>query len=451
MLIISASIAYAEPSLPYLKYLSSDSSLVTIPSEVNYKAGILHTKESYEDINSQEIKVPFYYFLSADPLAQKRPTVILLLGGPGSSISGLLPYIRNYRYLDNQNLLLVEQRGSGLSTPDINCPHVKADSEIPSGDIQRVLPRCRDYYENSNINLQSYNTSNIASDVEDIVSKLNIQSVSIVSLSYGSAVAFALLENQKLTIDKVVLDSAIKPRVNYDYDYFSRKYTSIRNVFSQCNNNTECENQYGDAVMRFLEPPSEIAIDELIGYTRISRFPSHYNLETIVSEYQQYQKADDSTRKKLNNSETTYFGANYGMRISVWCQEFYKKNTLFQSAFSETKSEEFRMQTYPDAVCENWPVKPLEFKYNSKKHSQNVLFINGEHDAFTPPDWAKDLQGFFLQSTRAVFQKQSHTPTTNWSNGCAMKMAVGFLIGGIVVEGDCEVILRENIQRIAPP
>lgn len=52
--------------------------------------------------------------------------------------------------------------------------------------------------------------------------------------------------------------------------------------------------------------------------------------------------------------------------------------------------------------------------------------ISGEYDELTPKKWVSEMNKDLTNSFHLIFNGWKHTPTTNWSNQCAMKAANDF-------------------------
>ena len=82
---------------------------------------------------------------------------------------------------------------------------------------------------------------------------------------------------------------------------------------------------------------------------------------------------------------------------------------------------------FDNEVCKIWGVqKVAEIENKAVQSNIPVLFISGEYDNETPVKWAKSMTNNFKNSFHLVFKGWKHTPTTNWSNQCAMQAANDF-------------------------
>ena len=114
--------------------------------------------------------------------ARRQPAIDTLVpheGGPGYSTTGTgADYAAMYGpLLDRRNLLLVDQRGTGLSQP-LRCPdlqHLKLEYSVAAGRCGRSLGKRAD----------DYTTPRSADDLAAVLKKLGLTSVSLYGDSYG--------------------------------------------------------------------------------------------------------------------------------------------------------------------------------------------------------------------------------------------------------------------------
>src|SRR5262249_37207320 len=111
--------------------------------------------------------------------------VVFLSGGPGQGV-GLAKegkknwwnYEKNWGWLKNQDLLLFEQRGTGLSEPSLNCPEVDErgvelmqvmqDEERVRAIYAEALEKCRTRMIGAGIDLARYSTRDTATDIAEL-------------------------------------------------------------------------------------------------------------------------------------------------------------------------------------------------------------------------------------------------------------------------------------------
>ena len=91
------------------RFIESDSSLFEVKANQEYTFGYLEVPENRANVNGKSIKLPVYIFKSRSEQPKADP-IIYVVGGPGSSVMGAVPYMNYYQYLDDRDFILFEQR-----------------------------------------------------------------------------------------------------------------------------------------------------------------------------------------------------------------------------------------------------------------------------------------------------------------------------------------------------
>lgn len=122
--------------------------------------GYVTVPEDRSDPSSQMIELAFAILYAPTDDVQPDP-VIYLAGGPGGNAVGELDGWLDVPYLQDRDLILLDQRGTGYSVPSLNCPEVEEEAE----DATQL---CYDRLVDEGINLQAYNSAENAADVADL-------------------------------------------------------------------------------------------------------------------------------------------------------------------------------------------------------------------------------------------------------------------------------------------
>lgn len=91
-----------------------------IPKGQDYVFGYLTVLENRTNNSKKTIQFPVYIFKSRNPNPKKDP-IIYTVGGPGSSSMPSATYMKYYKYLDDRDFILVEQRGNYYAKPHLGC------------------------------------------------------------------------------------------------------------------------------------------------------------------------------------------------------------------------------------------------------------------------------------------------------------------------------------------
>ena len=118
------------------------------------------------------------------------------------------------------------------------------------------------------------------------------------------------------------------------------------------------------------------------------------------------------------------------MRLSVWCAEEHPFNSTEVIKSETSRYPEINglsPATFETNICEVWGVEKVSIAENQPINSDiPVLLISGEYDEITPSKWAIEMNNNLSKSFHLIFKGWKHTPTTNWSNQCAMTSANDF-------------------------
>ena len=147
--------------------------------------------------------------------------VVYLAGGPGGSGVGTArgprwPVFDQVRR--EADVLLLDQRGTGLSEPPPPCPHAHRfdDAEPLQRDaaltaLRAAAGRCVAYWRRAGIDLAAYTTAESAADIEHLRRALGLPKLSLWGMSYGTHLALATVRLHAEGIDRVVLIGAEGP------------------------------------------------------------------------------------------------------------------------------------------------------------------------------------------------------------------------------------------------
>ena len=196
-----------------------------IPRGQEFTFGYLEVQENRNLPNGRTIQIPIYIFKSRNPNPKPDP-IIYTVGGPGSTTMPSAQYMNYYKYLDDRDFILVEQRGNFYAKPHLDCPEWSEAlylSNLPDFDeskseslFSNAVKDCRERLTQKGINLDAYNTNEIAADINDLVEVLKIAEYNLLTISYSTKIAQVLLRDYPERIRSVVMDSPLPLEVNYD-------------------------------------------------------------------------------------------------------------------------------------------------------------------------------------------------------------------------------------------
>jgi len=404
------------------------------------------------------IRLPVYIFKSRSKNPAPDP-VLYTVGGPGSSSLGAAPYMRAFRYLDDRDLILFEQRGTTHAQPNLACPEWSAvsarlDDQDLSWDARNAeyvaaVTKCRERLLAKDIDLDGYNTREIAADIEDLRRVLGIEQLNLLTISYSTKIAQTMMRDFPASLRSVVMDSPLPLAVSYDETALTNLMATYNTVFADCAATPDCTAKYPDLRRRFLDyltdlstNPLELQVDKpdgegktLVQFTgldvadylavltsgEVASFPAQ--LDAVI-------RGDTQLLKDNFSWATATAGNGQGMRLSVWCSEelpFVDPDKVAEEKKRFPFLRDVNPMVFSFEVCRAWGVRTAPAVENQPISSSiPTLLISGTYDPDTPVSWAAQLDRELTNSHHLIFPGWTHCPTTYWDNACAMLAAQAF-------------------------
>jgi pimeloyl-ACP methyl ester carboxylesterase len=167
-----------------------------------------------------------------------RPPLLLLAGGPGegtlAAFAGVLGSERASTLAAGRDLVLVDVRGSGLSSPRLSCPDLFTPATLTSATrLLGAARRCASGYARRGIDLQQYGTARTAGDLEAVRVALGIARWDVYGVSYGTRLAQLLLRDHPAGVRRLALDS-VSPLAGADLlDDVAAKASALRGLLDR--------------------------------------------------------------------------------------------------------------------------------------------------------------------------------------------------------------------------
>src|SRR4029079_12404938 len=131
-----------------------------------------------------------------------REPLVIPEGGPGYSGLDSARYFSRTALVADGDVVLTNQRGTGIAEPSLNCPEKEeavernlgraADFATELDDFRSALTTCRARLVAAGVTLDAYDTEENAADFVALRKALAIERWSVLGVSYGSRVALEL-------------------------------------------------------------------------------------------------------------------------------------------------------------------------------------------------------------------------------------------------------------------
>lgn len=179
--------------------------------------GYLTVPERRNRPDGSEIRL---FVVRIEPPGESSPDPMIVVGGELGNrhdYGGLAPMAAR----THRQVYLLDQRGSGLSEPNLTCAEVRSRASTLLGLRQsdpdwrtaflEGVRECHDRLVAVGVDLGAYNLTESAADVADLRRALGVDQVNIIGTGTGSRIALETLRNHPDGIRTAVLDSPDLP------------------------------------------------------------------------------------------------------------------------------------------------------------------------------------------------------------------------------------------------
>jgi len=436
--------------------------------------------EDRDRASSPTIKLAVIVLPSRSPTPEPDP-VVFLAGGPGDpGIEGYESFA-NSPMLEHRNLILFDQRGTGLSEPSLDCPErvdaARVDlgrAESPEFELRGLADAtaaCRKRLERDGVDLDAYNTEASAADVADLREALGLDEWNLYGVSYGTRLALATMRSHPTGIRSVVLDSVYPTDVGGLQIYTEGAKAAFDRLVTACNADVSCAalqphlDQILQALVeRYNETPAEITLstgDRLVltgDDIYAGLFDAMRNTDIIPALPTLMESIGEGNLGLLEvqaeQGVTAVSTPMKGMFLSTECADAGKfadaRRDVQRAAGAETPTSvlvRYSAQPY----CYEWGVKPLPDSFSRPVRSKiPALVLAGSLDPITPASDSKraaktlshsvyvEFAGFGhgvtngLDCPRAIREAFLNNPRTLLDTSCADAPAPAFLSQGLI-------------------
>jgi len=404
-----------------------------------------------------------------EPDRERHPPVFYLTGGPGQptfietagDVDTWWLYVDREPWLRGRRLVVLDQRGVGLSEPRLDCPGLYHPNDwsgvVPTPDLvpdttaaqQAMIEACRDQLLAAGIDLAAYNTRESAADVADLRRTLGVEQWVLFGISYGTRLALTVMRDHPEGLVAAILDSVLPLEVDFIGDSGVSFEAALERLYSDCRDDAGCRSAFGDLrpllteTVRRLdaaalplrltgpnEAPQFLHIDGATYLWLI--FSAFYDWDAIErlpllihrTANQDYRFLAEEARAAYLDSGDSDFAE--GMQFSVGCHEefpFYAEQPLppVSPILAGWVEGDFYLW-----ACPLWPSGRAQPAENQPVISEiPTLLLSGDYDPITPQAWARATQPYLSKSHHLVFRGIGHDVVD--STDCGGEVVADFL------------------------
>jgi pimeloyl-ACP methyl ester carboxylesterase len=227
------------------------------PPDAYVDCGFVRVPENRAEPDDGSIKVAAAVVHATSPDPEADP-IVFLDGGP--SFGAISPfaldlYFAGADFAADRDIILVDTRGTGFSTPRLGCPELDqanvdafyAGTFINSRALpiyQRALARCRDRLTAAGVDVAAYNTAESAADLEALRSALGVQRWNLLAISADGVLGLTYMRMFPSGIRSAIIDSGISTQTLWGLDYERGLVEELERMFAGCRANAACNARY---------------------------------------------------------------------------------------------------------------------------------------------------------------------------------------------------------------
>lgn len=382
---------------------------------------------------------------------EPRPDPVLLLaGGPGQSARDSFPAVAGAfgDVLRRRNVILVDQRGTGGSSPLLCTDRKEPGAEISAeaGDPDAARKLAEDCLEHLSSDPRHFTTSDAVLDLEDVRKALGVQQLDLVGISYGTRVAQEYLRRYPQHTRAVVLDGVVPPRLALGSEDELNLNSALASQFARCESDAVCAARFPGTPatlqrlrLELAEQPQRVSFRDplsselreetldaavLGGVTRMYAYSPQLAallpmaLAELASGRSGIFMAQASMIESLVSQQITY-----GMQLAVLCSE-----DAARLKPTPGNTDSLTGNSFVDSIrsqCEVWPAGAVPANFHEPVISERpVLLLSGEFDPVTPPRYGDEVARTLPNGRHLVLPGQGHNVMTV---GCVPRIMAQFL------------------------
>ncbi|MBZ0307268.1 MAG: alpha/beta hydrolase, partial [Anaerolineae bacterium] len=405
--------------------------------------------------------------------------VIYLDGGPGGeTLVNYGPILTEYfgGFVTARDVVIFDQRGTGFSTPSLNCPEIQADNleylddKLPD-DKRNALSSeaafaCRVRILNdSALSLANFNTIQNAADVDAIRQALGYDQFNLYGISYGTRLALTIMRDFPEGVRTAIIDSAVPLQADFYRDFAENTNRVFDLLFDSCAADPNCNAAYPNLKEVALETARQLdenpqmmstiygteTLDDLLDgdYFFSLLFQSLYATSLIPylpEIIYQVSEGDYSTLGWIAGFflEDTF---SEGMNYTFNCNEEYPFTDMDAALASyEAFAPEYAPYISSDNLvvekdllnfCALWDAGTAPTSENEAVVSEiPTLLMAGEFDPVTPPRYTQLVGETLSNSLYLEIPGAGHGPSLD--GGCPTNIALSFVeVGSTEILTSC--------------
>jgi pimeloyl-ACP methyl ester carboxylesterase len=417
----------------------------------NIHCGFLTVPLKHAEPDGPKIQIAVAILKSTGANPAPEP-LVLLNGGPGQGSDGIFSAftdISDYSLaplLERQDVILVDQRGTGRSQPSLLCPGdsiaepsgtpTAGETPVPQPTVNTTEDQVNLYVDclddwSDQIDLSGFNTKENAADFEALRVALGYKQVDLLGISYGTRLAAEIMRDYPDGVRSVVLSSPLPAEANLYSGQIIAFDQALKKAFAGCKADPQCndlapdlEGEFSKAVSDLNAHPRTVSIKDpttgeptditVDGPTFINAVYNTLFIGPLIPAVAPLITTTANGNDKVIEQilpivVSTSAGIATGMFFAVDCQDmagFTSKDEVLQqvqkaNVLPELGNPDFvNDQNSTFDICREAGLKASPaIEHEPILSAIPTLIFTGEFDPITPPSYGEILHKDFSNST----------------------------------------------------
>lgn len=456
----------------------------TVPASVSARCGFLVVPENRAKQNGKTIRVAVAIVRAASKTPDSTP-LAYLDGGPGGApiLSARLLIADGLNA--GRDLILVDQRGTYYSQPQLTCPTLDRfffrvlglvyDADSTRSEHVAAVTACRAQFVARGVDIAAYNTTENAADFADLRRTLGYKQWNVYGVSYGTNLALNLMRTDPAGIRSVVLDSTEPPNLVALPAFWTQASHGFAGLFAACSAQPGCHARYGDLGERFArlvkalesqtvstsvtDPATKRSVtvttdggalaNWLVGMSFLT--PQSKDVPVWIDALAAGRPQQIASSRLAQVTPPGFIG--FGLTFGVICSEWYPFSTYAQilaggrkvlSGYPTSVLAEPPQFTFVTDDCRAWKVPKAPAAVRDQIHSAiPTLILSGSFDAVTALPWAKAAASTLPNSRVLVFPGIGHGVTA--ASTCAQRVVNSFYVRPSAPDTSCVATVKPPV------
>ena len=429
-----------------------------------------------EYVNKVEIVLPVVILRKRFSHDDSLSPLIYLNGGPGYA-SGLDNTWIHYWWDWKSDIgwrgdiILFDQRGTGLSTPRLHCDRIlpMAEKILPQHltfDAEqsvwhKLTLECIAEIKQQGFSFGFLTTQRSAKDVmgimQSVAEAMKYQHYTVYGVSYGTRLLLEVIrqnKNNTRLIDNVILDSVYPLSVEAILAYPEQTQSILDLIINGCRRDNQCHAKWPDlknTLLSLLEQLETNPVKLIVSHPADSDKPIqvtvndhrlmgillnalyYWNLiEDLPLIINEAKEGDHDALKPLVQAfvdmmlddqmeDMTYLAVECADQSALISRDDYVKEVA-----RYPQVEKYTRSVWDYEVCKDWPVHAATVMKRAVKSDIPALILSGEYDPVTPVVWARRVSQKFNNGQWHVFPGIGHGVLL--SDECAVEVTQSFIM-----------------------